>query len=52
VIYVSAEPCVYCCYAIRESRIGRVVYGLHSPHYPRSGGGTCVISRAPRWKVT
>jgi tRNA(adenine34) deaminase len=31
VIYVSAEPCVYCCYAIRESRIGRVVYGLHSP---------------------
>lgn len=32
VIYVSAEPCVYCCYAIRESRIGRVVYGLHSPH--------------------
>src|SRR5258708_1141444 len=32
VIYVSAEPCVYCCYAIRESRIGRVVYGLRSPH--------------------
>src|SRR5207302_655796 len=31
-IYVSAEPCAYCCYAIRESRIGRVVYGLHSPH--------------------
>ena len=31
-IYVSAEPCVYCCYAIRESRIGRVVYGLTSPH--------------------
>lgn len=31
-IYVSAEPCVYCCYAIRESRIGRVVYGLRSPH--------------------
>ncbi len=26
-IYMSAEPCVYCCYAIRESRIGRVVYG-------------------------
>jgi tRNA(adenine34) deaminase len=31
-IYVSAEPCVYCCYAIRESRIGRVVYALSSPH--------------------
>ena len=32
VIYVIAEPCVYCCYAIRESRIGRVVYGLRSPY--------------------
>ncbi len=31
-IYVSAEPCVYCCYAIRECRICRVVYGLRSPH--------------------
>lgn len=31
-IYVNAEPCVYCCYAIRESRIGRVIYGLRSPH--------------------
>jgi tRNA(adenine34) deaminase len=31
-IYVSAESCAYCCYAIRESRIGRVVYGLTSPH--------------------
>jgi len=31
-IYVSAEPCAFCCYAIRESRIGRVVYGLTSPH--------------------
>jgi tRNA(adenine34) deaminase len=31
-IYISAEPCVYCCYAIRESRIGRVVYALRSPH--------------------
>jgi tRNA(adenine34) deaminase len=31
-VYVSAEPCAYCCYAIRESRIGRVVYALRSPH--------------------
>jgi tRNA(adenine34) deaminase len=31
-IYVSAESCAYCCYAIRESRIGRVVYALASPH--------------------
>jgi tRNA(adenine34) deaminase len=32
VMYASTEPCVYCSYAIRESRIGRLVYGLHSPH--------------------
>jgi tRNA(adenine34) deaminase len=31
-IYVSAEPCVYCCYAIRESRMCRLVYALRSPH--------------------
>jgi tRNA(adenine34) deaminase len=31
-IYANAEPCAFCCYAIRESRIGRVVYGLGSPH--------------------
>jgi tRNA(adenine34) deaminase len=31
-IYVSAEPCAYCSYAIRESRMGRVVYALRSPH--------------------
>jgi tRNA(adenine34) deaminase len=40
-IYVNAEPCAYCCYGIRESRIGRVVYGLHSPHM---GGVT-------KWRV-
>jgi tRNA(adenine34) deaminase len=31
-IYINAEPCVFCGYAIRESRIRRVVYGLSSPH--------------------
>jgi tRNA(adenine34) deaminase len=31
-IYVSAEPCAICSLAIRETRIGRVVYGLRSPH--------------------
>jgi tRNA(adenine34) deaminase len=41
VMYASAEPCVYCSYAIRESRVGRLVYGLHSPHM----GG------ASRWNV-
>ena len=30
-IYVNAEPCAYCSYAIRETRIARVVYGLKSP---------------------
>jgi len=41
VMYVNAEPCVYCCYAMRESRIGRVVYGLRSP---QMGGNS-------RWNV-
>ncbi|HVX98291.1 MAG TPA: nucleoside deaminase [Pseudorhodoplanes sp.] len=31
-IYTNAEPCAMCCYAIREARIRRVVYGLASPH--------------------
>jgi tRNA(adenine34) deaminase len=31
-IYVNAEPCAFCCYAIRESRIRRVVFGLRSPY--------------------
>jgi tRNA(adenine34) deaminase len=31
-LYASAEPCPLCSYAIRESRIGRVVFGLRSPH--------------------
>jgi len=31
-IYSNAEPCAFCCYAIRETRMRRVVYGLSSPH--------------------
>ena len=31
-IYVNAEPCAFCSYAIREARIRRVVYALDSPH--------------------
>ena len=31
-IFVNAEPCAFCCYAIRESRMRRVVFGLSSPH--------------------
>ena len=30
-LYSNAEPCAFCSYAIRESRIGRVVYGMRSP---------------------
>jgi tRNA(adenine34) deaminase len=30
-IYSNAEPCVQCAYAIRESRIRRVIFGISSP---------------------
>ncbi len=30
-IYSNAEPCAFCSYAMRESRIGRVVYGIPAP---------------------
>ena len=30
-IYSNAEPCALCSYAMRESRIGRVVYGIPAP---------------------
>src|ERR1700693_1757707 len=29
--YSTVEPCAQCSYAIREARIGKVVYGLRSP---------------------
>lgn len=30
-IYSNAEPCALCAYAMRESRIGRVVFGIPAP---------------------
>ncbi len=30
-LYSLVEPCAMCAYAIRETRIGRVIYGLRSP---------------------
>ena len=30
-LYCTIEPCAMCAYAIRESRIGRVIFGLQSP---------------------
>ena len=30
-LYSTIEPCAMCSYAIRESRIGRVIFGLQSP---------------------
>jgi tRNA(adenine34) deaminase len=41
VMYVNAEPCAFCCYAIRESRIARVVYGMRSP----------VMGGVSRWNI-
>ena len=30
-IYANAEPCALCSYAMRETRIGRVVFGIPAP---------------------
>jgi tRNA(adenine34) deaminase len=40
-IYTNVEPCPMCSYAIRESRLARVVFALHSP----------VMGGASRWDV-
>jgi len=40
-IYSTIEPCAMCSYAIRESRIGRVVFGLRSP----------VMGGKSRWNI-
>jgi tRNA(adenine34) deaminase len=31
-LYSNIEPCALCAYAIRETRIGKVVFALSSPH--------------------
>ena len=40
-IYANMEPCVFCSYAIRESRIGKVVFSMRSP----------VMGGASRWNI-
>jgi len=40
-LYSTIEPCAMCSYAIRESRIGRVVFGLRSP----------VMGGISRWSI-
>ena len=40
-IYSNAEPCALCSFAIRESRISRVVYGISSP----------VMGGESRWNI-
>ncbi len=40
-IYANVEPCAFCCYAIRESRIARVVYAMRSP----------IMGGVSRWNI-
>ena len=40
-IYVNVEPCAFCCYAIRESRIAKVVYSMRSP----------IMGGVSRWNI-
>jgi tRNA(adenine34) deaminase len=40
-LYTNIEPCAFCSYAIREARIGKVVYGLSSP----------VMGGVTRWNI-
>jgi tRNA(adenine34) deaminase len=40
-LYSTIEPCAMCAYAIRECRIGRVIFGLQSP----------VMGGHSRWNV-
>jgi tRNA(adenine34) deaminase len=40
-LYTNVEPCALCSYAIRESRIARVVYAMASP----------IMGGASRWDI-
>jgi tRNA(adenine34) deaminase len=40
-LYANIEPCALCCYAIREARIAKVVFGLSSP----------VMGGLSRWNI-
>jgi len=40
-IYSNMEPCAFCSYAIRESRIAKVVYSMRSP----------IMGGASRWNI-
>jgi tRNA(adenine34) deaminase len=40
-LYTNVEPCALCSYAIRESRIARVVYAMGSP----------IMGGASRWNI-
>ena len=41
-LYTNIEPCAFCSYAIRETRIARVVFALASPVM----GGRLALGRA------
>ena len=40
-IYANMEPCAFCSYAVRETRIGKVVFAMHSP----------IMGGASRWNI-
>lgn len=40
-LYANFEPCALCCYAIRETRISKVVFALRSP----------LMGGASRWNI-
>jgi len=45
-LYVTLEPCIMCCAALRISRIGRVVYGASNDRFGGCGSVLNVHSRS------